>query len=286
MDPLKQTTVTSNWANATGASAPPARPTESVGATAPRADLLDSSVNGVVFIVEPDETLRAELVNMVQGVGLRARAFDRPEAFWAEIDQVPQVSYFCMILEMRYPEISGLEVQRRLLAGPHVGAVVFFASQARLREVVRGMRAGAIGVTEKAEGVGALLTYVEEGLERARAEYNLQRQCAQTVHAIHSLSAGERSVMQGILSGKLNKEIAQELALSIRTIEQRRREVFRKIGVQHPASLARKVMQVAHNPRMSQADKEYFRALAECLTEWGDDPPRSLRLDSPHDRML
>ncbi len=286
MDPLKQTTVTSSWANVIGTSASPARSSESVGATAPRADMLDGLVNGVVFIIEPDEALRTELVNTIQGVGLRARAFDRPEAFWAEIDQVPQVSYFCMILEMRYPEISGLEVQRRLLAGPHVAAVVFFASQTRLREVVRGMRAGAIGVTEKAEGVGALLTYVEEGLERARAEYNLQRQCAQTVHAIHSLSAGERSVMQGILSGKLNKEIAQELALSIRTIEQRRREVFRKIGVQHPASLARKVMQVAHNPRMSQADKEYFRALAECLTEWGDEPPRALRLDSPHDRML
>lgn len=225
---------------------------------------MNELVKKIVYVIDPSES-RIELAQQIEEAGFQVRPLESAERLFRELERAETASYFTVVSEFELPGINGLRMQHQLKQSPHVATLVFYTHVARVRDVVRAMREGAIAVIEKKDGIGGLLDYIEEAVARSQTDYVRERNCARTMAQLQKLSSGEQEVLRGIMSGKLNKEIAQELSLSIRTIEQRRREVFRKLGVQHPASLARKVMEVA------QARDRRRTLLEEESTRWISD---------------
>lgn len=201
-------------------------------------------INKVVLVVDPDSETREKTVQHLQQAGLPTRFYAGCDQFFADLGELRRATYFCVVSELRFASGSGLTIMDAMKRERHLGAMVFYVSHASVRDAVHVMREGALALVEKADGPGALLPYVEEGLERCRLEFERWERCYQAADQLEQMSEGERQVLRGIMGGMLNKEIAQELNLSIRTIEQRRREIFRKLGVQHPASLACKVTEL------------------------------------------
>jgi FixJ family two-component response regulator len=119
------------------------------------------------------------------------------------------------------------------------------------------MRNGAETILEKSNGMGPILAHLQSALAQARRASEAADAQQTALRQLKSLNSGEKQVLRGILDGQLNKEIAQRLNLSVRTIEQRRRQVFRKLNVQHPASLAQKVLQASH-PVSFSVDEEIY----------------------------
>jgi FixJ family two-component response regulator len=204
----------------------------------------DVAVSKVVIVVDPDGQSREQTVQQLQQSGLPARAYATCDQFFADLATLRRATYSCVVSELRFPSGSGLTIMDALKRERHVSPVVFYTAGASIRDAVHVMREGAVALVDKADGPGALLPYIEEGLERSRREYDRWHRCHAAAEQLERMSEGEQQVLRGIMAGMLNKEIAQELNLSIRTIEQRRREIFRKLGVQHPASLASKVTEL------------------------------------------
>ncbi len=195
------------------------------------------SVEKLVVVIDPDTETRAQTVRKIHELGLPTRPYSGGDSFLSDLESLSRPTYFCVVSELRLPDTSGLALQQLLRTSRHTASFVFYISVGRIRDVVRAMREGAIGVVEKSEGSAALLDFVEEGVELSRLDFLREQRCAETMERLRQLNLGEQQVLQGIMAGKLNKEIAQELSLSIRTIEQRRRDVFRKLDAQHPALL-------------------------------------------------
>lgn len=245
---------------------------------------MTSAIESVVVIVDADDRSRTELVQDCQQSGLTTRAYVSPEGFLRDLAFQDRPMCFCVVTEMRFSEMSGLDLLDRLRATPHTWSAIFLGRAPKVRDVVRLMRAGAIAVVDREDGLGALQGFVEEGVEVSRSRYLNEQSRYHAMEQFQQLTSGEQLVLRGIMNGKLNKEIAQELSLSIRTIEQRRREVFRKLGVQHPASLACKIMEIAGprpNGGTTEAETSNWLEEARRRSESLQHRPHS-RLDRPH----
>lgn len=221
-----------------------------------------------IAIVEASPEAKAACMSVVQQNGLTAQSFDTAEKLLQHLKHRREPEQVAVVLDFQLADMTGLALQDELNESWHSVATVFFAADPRVKDVVRAMRSGAITVVEKSEGAASLIPYLEEALERVRVDYEQQKEQAETASQLKQLNEGERDVLQGILTGKLNKEIAQQLNLSIRTIEQRRRELFRKLGVQHPAPLACKIMQL-ETSRRTRFDTPAERSLLDQLRDNG-----------------
>jgi FixJ family two-component response regulator len=148
----------------------------------------------------------------------------------------------CVVCPLAMGGLLGLPFQRKLRQLPQAASIVFFDSPSAMSDVVEAMRRGAVAVVEPSDDLSDLMAFIEEGLEQSCRRFEDRARCRDTLERLRSLNLGEHHVLQGVIVGKLNKEIARELKVSIRTIEQRRGDMFRKMGVQNAALLVRKVM--------------------------------------------
>lgn len=220
----------------------------------------------------------------------RRGLFDYPNTgdFWSDLRRLEGAEPIacCVVVACESVEAALAEMVAGCEASPHAVSVVLLVPRASAREVVLAMRAGMTAVVDDAADLPLLLEYIDRGLATAATELLQRVRCLRVVAALRELSDGERGVMLGILSGKLNKEIAQEMSLSVRTIEQRRREVFRKVGVHHPASLGSEVTRAFLNPRLRPADREYVARLMDAIPGWHGSseatPARAIRIDQAH----
>jgi two-component system response regulator FixJ len=188
----------------------------------------------------------------------------------------------CIISELNLPGIGGLDLQRSLQQRGHEASFIFAGREVSVRDAVRAMQCGAVTVLEKQEGVMPVVVSLSAALQTARQRLAAQRIRREVLEDLQSLNEGEYQVLSGILEGQLNKEIAHHLNLSIRTIEQRRRQIFRKLKVQHPASLAQKVIQVVRPGPLPSLQVLRQAARQECsMHTFVED---HWRADYPHAR--
>jgi FixJ family two-component response regulator len=182
--------------------------------------------DGVVIVVDDDDSTRASLENLVRSVGLRvithasARAFlasDRPDAA------------ACLVLDVRLPGLSGLDVQAKLSAAGSELPIVFITGHGDIPMSVQAMKAGAVEFLSKPFREQALLDAIAQGLERdrkRRAERSSQHALEQRYEL---LTARERSVFALVVSGLANKQIAAELGTSEATVKIHRQHVMQKM---------------------------------------------------------
>ena len=191
-----------------------------------------------VFIVDDDEAIRDSLGWLLQSRGVANRTYASAEDFLA--DWRPDLAG-CMLLDIRMDGMSGEELFERLLERACSIPVIFLTGHGDVPMAVSALKKGAFDFVEKPCNDNELVERVLEALA-LDAERRLAAASVDSLNArIGQLTVRERQVMELILAGKLNKVIADELSVSMRTVEVHRSSVFEKMGVRTAVELAQKL---------------------------------------------
>ncbi len=188
----------------------------------------------VVFVVDDDDAVRSGIALLLRSAGLASCTYSSAIAFIAGYD--PAIGG-CLLLDVRMPGISGLELQEKLRErGIHL-PVIMLTGHADVPMAVRAMKHGAVDFLQKPFNDQLLLERVQQALELDRKQRKSRQAAEEYCQRYERLSARERDVMNLIVAGKANKVIASDLDISERTVEVHRRRVMDKMGVRSVAEL-------------------------------------------------
>ncbi len=187
-----------------------------------------------VFLLDDEASVRNALRRCLAAEGIAVRAYDSADAFLAEHD--PEVPG-CLVTDVAMPGMTGLELQSVLSARGCARPIIFISARGSIPMSVKAMRAGAVTFLPKPVRLGELVAAVREAFEkdRRRREENAAR--SEIESRFTALTSREREVLELIVSGKLNKQIAAELGAAEKTIKVHRGRVMSKLRVRSVAEL-------------------------------------------------
>jgi len=190
--------------------------------------------SATVYVIDPDSQVRAAVRDVAGSVNLQCSGFGTGREFFAEYtDSQPG----CLVLEVRIPDMSGYQIQRRLAAGRAPLPLVFLSSAADVSLAVELLRGGAVHYLQKPMRPAELLKAIHEALAIDRARREGARRRRAIVEAIAVLSSKERDVLRLIGEGLSNREIAADLHVGLRTVELRRASLIKKLSLKSPLEL-------------------------------------------------
>jgi FixJ family two-component response regulator len=190
----------------------------------------------VTFVVDDDKSVLRSLSRLLATEGYEVRPYSRADQFLAEHDaSIPG----CAILDMSMPELNGLELQDALAAIKSDRPVIFLSGVAEVPASVRAMKAGAIDFLTKPVRSEDLLAAVEVARNKQAKDRGQQEERDIAHTRLARLTPRERQVMEGVGAGKLNKQIAADLDISLKTVKLHRGTMMRKMGVRAVAALVR-----------------------------------------------
>ncbi|MCX5894090.1 MAG: response regulator transcription factor [Deltaproteobacteria bacterium] len=195
-----------------------------------------SLAESTVFIVDDDPSICAALARLFKSVGLPARSFAGPRDF---LDQAPQLGPGCLVLDMRLPGLSGLDLQEELARAGIRLPVIFLTAHGSVPLSVKAMKAGAADFLEKPVEDQTLLDAVYQALERDRQARRAQAQRQALQEHFATLTPRERQVFEMVVTGKLNKVIAFDLGTVEKTIKVHRANLMHKLNCGSLAELVR-----------------------------------------------
>jgi two-component system, LuxR family, response regulator FixJ len=189
-----------------------------------------------VFVVDDDPAMQRSLRWLIESVGLRVTTYGTAEQFLAEYDrQRPG----CLVLDVRMPGMSGLDLQDELARRDVSIPTIVLTGHAEVAMAVRAVKAGAVDFLEKPFSHQQLLDRIRQAVEIDRQVREASSRRAGVLERVRHLTAREREVMELVVAGKANKEIAAELGLSPKTVEVHRAHVMEKMNVESLAELIR-----------------------------------------------
>ncbi|MEE8378918.1 MAG: response regulator, partial [Gammaproteobacteria bacterium] len=181
-----------------------------------------------VFIVDDDLDTRDKLILFVESIGYQVAAFDCVHDFLnAHHQDMPG----CLIMDIRLPKISGLEIQDHFQRKDIHIPIIFLTSNSNISIAVRTMKAGAIDFLEKPFDEQLLLDSIQKAMGIDRKIWEVKQQHSRIMEKIRHLSQREEEVLRFLIQGKSNKIIASILGLSTKTIETHRAHIMKKLGV-------------------------------------------------------
>src|SRR5579859_2496371 len=189
-----------------------------------------------VFIVDDDRDVRESLQELLESVGLQSRSFGTAQEF---LSSPRSDGPSCLILDVRLPGISGLDLQHELKRGKASIPIIFLTAHADVPMSVRAMKSGAVEFLTKPFRQQDLLDAVQRSLTRARILREKERELAELRHRCEKLSTREREVMNLVVTGMLNKQIAAELGASEATVKMYRSQVMKKMQAKSLPELVR-----------------------------------------------
>jgi FixJ family two-component response regulator len=188
----------------------------------------------IVFVVDDDDAVRSGISLLLRSAGLASKMYPSADAFITAYD--PSMGG-CLLLDVRMPGISGLELQERLRDRGIELPIIMLTGHADVPMAVRAMKHGAIDFLQKPFNDQLLLERIRQALELDRKHRERRLAIEEWRRRYEQLSARERDVMNLIVAGKANKVIACDLNISERTVEVHRRRVMEKMGVKSVAEL-------------------------------------------------
>ena len=191
---------------------------------------------GTVYVVDDDEAVRDSLQWLLEGKDYRVKCFDSAESFLSRFD--PR-EVACLIADIRMDGMSGLELQDRLVERGSPLPIVFITGHGDVPMAVTTMKKGAEDFIEKPFKDDALVSLVERMLERARTAFSQHQEAASREALLSRLTTREAQVLERIVAGRLNKQIADDLGISIKTVEAHRANIMDKLGARTMADLMR-----------------------------------------------
>ena len=189
---------------------------------------------GTVYVVDDDEAVRDSVQWLLEGQDYRVRCFESAEAFLARYD-AREVA--CLIIDIRMDGMSGLELQERLIDRDSPLPMAFITGHGDVPLAVDTMKKGAMDFIQKPFKEDQLVTLVERMLEQARSSFAEHQQAASRDALLAKLTGREAQVLERIVAGRLNKQIADDLGISIKTVEAHRANIMEKLGANTVADL-------------------------------------------------
>ena len=204
-----------------------------------------SDTNPVVFVIDDNPAVREALDGLIRSIHLNVRTFGSTEEFLQfKRPDAPG----CIVLDVRLPGLSGLDFQREMAKSNIDLPVIFITGHGDVPMSVRAIKAGAIEFLTKPFRDQDLLDAIYLGIERDRSRRHVAKIIGVLRGYFASLTSRERQVMQGVVSGRLNKQIAAELKLSEVTVKVHRRHVMRKMKAKSLADLVRMADKLSDGP--------------------------------------
>jgi len=190
----------------------------------------------IVYVVDDDEAVRHSLELLLQSVERNVRTFSSAQSF---LDNYDSSKPGCLILDVRMPEISGLELQRLLNEKNLRIPTIIITGHGDVPLAVRAMKAGAVDVIEKPFNDQTLLDSIEKAIAKSEEIHRTNNSRVKFQQNIEQLSPREREVMDLLVLGKGSKEIAAELNISSKTVDVHRVHIMDKMGVRSVVELTR-----------------------------------------------
>jgi FixJ family two-component response regulator len=189
---------------------------------------------GTVYVVDDDEAVRDSLQWLLEGKDFRVRCFDSAESFLTRFD--PR-EVACLIADIRMGGMSGMELQDRLIERQSPLPIVFITGHGDVPMAVESMKKGALDFIQKPFDEVQLVSLVERMLDTARETFAVHQQAANREALLGKLTTRESQVLERIVAGRLNKQIADDLGISIKTVEAHRANIMEKLGANTVADL-------------------------------------------------
>ena len=193
-----------------------------------------------VHIIDDDSAVLDSLVLLLGLQGHATRAFSGADAF---LDAWSESWRGCVVVDLRMPGKSGLELQREMIARGITLPIVMVTAHGDVSAARASLKSGAVDFLEKPLDNAQLISAVRTALERDERERASARESAELQQQIERLTPREREVLDGVLAGRHNREIAAALGISARTVEVYKARVMAKLGVERVPELVRRVLQ-------------------------------------------
>ncbi|MCP4128301.1 MAG: response regulator transcription factor [Gammaproteobacteria bacterium] len=197
------------------------------------------SSNAVVFVIDDDQDVRDALQLLMESVGLEVEAFSSAQEY---LDQFDQERSGCILLDIRMPGMSGLDLQARLSAEQIHPPIVIITGHGDVSMAVRAVQAGAADFLEKPFNDQALLDSVHRALEHDARQRGVASHLSDIRERLERLTPRERVILEQVAAGKRNKVIAADLAISQSTVEVHRSRVMEKMEAASLSDLMRMVI--------------------------------------------
>ncbi len=187
-----------------------------------------------VYVVDDDESIRELLTWLMKRNNLRVEAYPTAKSFLkGRRDEGPA----CLILDLYMPDMGGLELQQHLIDSGVAIPVIFLSGRADVPKAVHAVKSGAVDFIEKPFDYKRILALVRDCLDRDAQAREARGRARQIAQRLASLTQREREVLDRVVAGKLNREIAEELEISIKTVEAHRARIMEKLEVGSVAEL-------------------------------------------------
>jgi FixJ family two-component response regulator len=198
-----------------------------------------------VFVVDDDEAVRTSLRLLIRSIGLPVEAFESAQDFLNHFDPDRPG---CLVLDIRMPGMSGLELQQKLNERHAITPVVFITGHGDVPMAVEAMQAGAIDFVQKPFRDQDLIDRINRALEKDRTNRAVLKERDAIRQRMAELTPREREVLDLVTKGRANKVIAGDLSVSQRTVEIHRARVMEKMGASSLAHLVRMVIEAERGP--------------------------------------
>jgi FixJ family two-component response regulator len=201
---------------------------------------------GTVYVIDDDEAVRDSLQWMLEGQDYRVRCFDSAESFLSRYD-AREIA--CLIVDIRMEGMTGLELQDRLVENNSPLPLAFITGHGDVPMAVETMKKGAMDFIQKPFSEGQLMPLVERMLTQAKDTFAEYQNAINRDALMARLTLRESQVLERIVAGRLNKQIADDLGISIKTVEAHRANIMEKLNANTVADL----LKIALGPNAAKA---------------------------------